>query len=95
MYNITINEFMFYGLVVFSIVILFTIVLVFIAHIYHIKRMYDFFDKINEQTLDKTITYSNQFYKFNKNIKKCGIKKCNFCVSMTKKLINKYRDFCK
>lgn len=70
MYTITINEYMLYGIVVFSIIIFVTIILGFIAYIYHTKRMFDSIDKFNNQTLDKANTYSKQINKYNKNLKK-------------------------
>lgn len=92
MYNIAINKYVLYGMVVFSIIMLISIVLGFVAFIYHTKRMFDSIDKFNNQSLDKTNTYNNQIYKYNKNIKKCGIKRSSLFVSITKKIMNIFRD---
>ena len=92
MYIITINEYILYGIVVFAGVIFVTIILGFIAYIYHTKRMFDSIDKFNDQTLDKTNTYSKQINEYDKNVKRNGIKRRNMFVFKTKKNVDKFKD---
>lgn len=85
MYNIFINQYTLYGIVILSIVILIAMILGFIAYMYHTKRKYDTIKKFNDQMMDKSNTYSNQIKKYNKIIKDCGIKcDSNLLATITK-----------